>query len=115
MNLSKAISLLKAESWVHDIVKIPNVGPKGKRWQLLHSFGDPNIPCFNDYNKMTDREVVKLARNRNRLVGTSIKKNVKTFSNKKNRAATRDAINSQNFDRIPQNEPTKTDDIWSWD
>lgn len=115
MNLKKAIKLLKELSWIHDIVKLPNRKKGEKRWKIHNSWGDPNIPTLNDYDILTDREVVSFARDRHRMTGTSIKKNVKKFSNKKNRAATRDAIKSENFDIIPQNKPTKTDDIWSWD
>lgn len=46
---------------------------------------------------------------------TPTKKLVKEFDKKKNRQATRQAIHHKNYDKIPQNEKVKQEDVWNWD
>lgn len=62
-------------------------------------------------NHWTGREIVKLARDHSQ---TSINKNVKKFNNDKDRRATRDAIQTENFDVIPPKKETKREDRWGW-
>lgn len=67
-------------------------------------------------NEWTGREIVKLARaytDSNQQ--TSLHKNVKKFSNDKDRTATRDAIQTENFDVIPSKKRTKAADPWAFD
>lgn len=113
MNVNKAIAILKKESWIHDVVKIPNRGPKEKRWFIHREHGDPNIHYLNN-DERTDREIIKAAR-LCQSGDAKYKKNVKFFTKKMDRAATRDAIKSEDFDKIPQNKRIKEDDIWNWD
>jgi hypothetical protein len=42
-------------------------------------------------------------------------KSVKAYSHGGNRAKTRDIINTEDFDSIPQNQPVSEEDPWSWD
>jgi hypothetical protein len=67
-------------------------------------------------NEWTGREIIKLARAyTDSSQQTSMRKNVKKFSNDKDRAATRDAIKKEDFDKIPSNKRTKEEDRWCWD
>jgi hypothetical protein len=45
----------------------------------------------------------------------SFKKNVKTYSNKKNRTQTREDIHHERFENFDYNKPRKKDNIWNWD
>ena len=67
-------------------------------------------------NEWTGREIIKLARaytDSNHQ--TSFHKNVKKFSNDKDRTATRDAIKNEDFDKIPSKKRTAESDPWAWD
>lgn len=67
-------------------------------------------------NEWTGREIIKLARaytDSNQQ--TTIRKSVKKFSNDKDRTATRDAIQTEDFDKIPLNQRTNSADIWDFD
>lgn len=69
---------------------------------------------FRDYH--TGREIVKLARGmRDSGSIPSLGKNVKHFSNGKDRAATRDLLNVGDFDSIPLNKRTNQADRWDFD
>lgn len=66
----------------------------------------------------TARQLIKLAKvwSSENNQETAIKKNVKRFSNRKNRTKTRDAIKNEDFDKIPSvNDVVDTDDRWNWD
>lgn len=67
---------------------------------------------------LTAREVIKLAKayTSENKQSTSIKKNVKHFSNGKNRSKTRDALKTEDFDKIPgPTDVVAEEDIWGWD
>jgi hypothetical protein len=62
------------------------------------------------------REIVKLAREmRDSGSIPTLGKNVKHFSNSKDRAHTRRLIDMGDFDSIPPNKRTAEEDRWSWD
>jgi hypothetical protein len=66
----------------------------------------------------TARELINLAKDYSSSSkrNTTMKKNVKHFSNSKNRTKTRDALATEDFDKIPnRNAPVAEDDIWCWD
>jgi uncharacterized protein with WD repeat len=66
----------------------------------------------------TARELIKLAKvwSSENNQETSIKKNIKHFSNRKNRTHTRDALSTHDFDKIPSvNNVVAEDDRWNWD
>lgn len=48
-------------------------------------------------------------------VQVNVKKHVKWEDNNKNRASTRDAIKTEDFEKIPQNQKTKRGNIANWD
>lgn len=64
----------------------------------------------------TARELIKLARaySSDNNQETTIKKNLKKFTNDMNRSATRDKIKTEEFDDIPQSGVMKKDDRWNW-
>lgn len=67
-------------------------------------------------NEWTGREIVKLARSyTDSNQQTTLHKNVKKFSNDKDRTATRDAIKKEDFDKIPSKKRTSESSIWNWD
>ena len=80
----------------------------GKSWMQLK---DPA-----NYN-WTGREVIKMARwHKDSDQQTTIHKSLKQDSRNKNRTATRDALKTESFDKIPdKNSPVKTGNIWDWD
>lgn len=107
MNTAEAINHLKnRKHWIHSIHKtgrnLYNVKYKG---------------FILEGEVLTARELIKMAKaySSENNQNTAIKKNVKKFDNDKNRAATRDAIKSDRFDKIPQNSKVKCDDAWNWD
>lgn len=66
----------------------------------------------------TARELINLAKDYSSSSkrNTTMKKNVKHFSNAKNRSKTRDILATEEFDKLPDvNNPVAEDDIWSWD
>lgn len=70
-----------------------------------------NKPTYNiEGHFYTEREVIKFARSMVK-VGNH---NLKNFS-KRTRSAERDAIKTERFDDIPQNDTLKREDPWSWD
>jgi len=40
---------------------------------------------------------------------------VKIFSNRKDRQATKQKIHHEEYEDIPKDQPTKTEDPWGWD
>lgn len=110
MNTSEAISILKNRcgSWISSI----EIVSKGK---YLIKYRNRNPPFHSKV--LTSREIIKEARHwtSDSNYNTSMKKNVKNFDKGKNRSATRDAIQTGDFDLIPQNGKVKSEDIWSWD
>lgn len=62
----------------------------------------------------TEREIYRLHTSTFER-GRSYKRIVKHLSNGKDRSSTRDALRTENFEAIPQNKRTKTEDPWGWD
>jgi len=103
MNINEGIEILKGRGW--KIVKLDS-----GNLNALH-------PRWSDYVEYTSREFIELARcytHENKRT-TSINQSTKKEHNRKNRSATRNAINSDDFDKIPLNSPTKSGDRWNWD
>lgn len=70
-----------------------------------------NKPSWNvDGTVFSERGLIKFAKNM-RKIGNN---NLKNFS-KRTRAAERDAIKTESFDKIPQRGPLKVEDPWGWD
>lgn len=81
-----------------------------------------NLYVENDWRgereEYTARELIKLAKvwSSDNNQNTAVKENVKLFSKRKNRTKTRDAIKTEDFDKIPGvNDVMATDDPWNWD
>jgi len=106
MNLEKAIEILKKQARYHNIEKIPGVPSSGKCWRLSWN---------NSSAEYTPRQLIKKARCFTHEYKNTAKSLVKEFSHGRNRSATRDLINSRNYDNIPSDKPTRTEDIWAWD
>ena len=72
------------------------------------------ILTFNDGTQeiCTARKINKYSQLINK---PSAKKNTKASDNSKNRAATRDALKTEEFDKIPQNSKVRQGDPWAWD
>ena len=103
MNTHEAIKILKNKGW--KIVKLDS-----GNLNVLH-------PRWSDYDEYTPREFIELARcyTHENKRATNINQSTKKEHNGKNRSATRNAINSDDFDKIPLNRPTKSGDRWNWD
>lgn len=94
------------------------------KYSVAYLNGQPWENYYNRYssrhrkdglNEWSGREIIKLARAyTDSSQQTSMHKNVKKYSNDKDRTATRDAIKKEDFDKIPSNRRTKEDDIWGW-
>ena len=107
MNVADAINHLKnRKHWIHSIELV------GKNLYKVKYKG-----FILEEENVTARELIKMAKiySSENNQNTAIKKNVKKFDNDKNRAATRDVIKTEDFDKIPQNGKVKPEDIWSWD
>ena len=63
-----------------------------------------------DGSLFTERELIRYARKLFKIGNN----NLKNFS-KRTRAAERDAIQTEEFDKIPQRGPLKIEDPWAWD
>jgi hypothetical protein len=61
---------------------------------------------------VTERELLGYARH---VHSVAHSKMVKKFDNSKNRTATRIALQSGDYDKIPQSGKVKTEDPWAWD
>ena len=107
MNVEEAKKFILRLGWVSSIEKVPNVGPKGKRWLVRWSGG-----IYSE--EITDRALCNMA-SRQKEGKESWKNNVKHYGKRKNRAATRDALKSEDYDKIPQQGRTKDEDPWAWD
>lgn len=70
-----------------------------------------------DSEEKTARKLIKWARvytSENK--GNSVmKRSIKHYDHKKNRTATRDIINTEEFERIPQNGKVAEENPWNWD
>ena len=112
MNLEEAKDIINKSGENSPIEKISNVDKNGKRWHTCNlAYG--KVPGHERYYTFTDRELIQYAQ-------TLYSKNypskfVKKLSHKKNRTATRDIIQTEDFDKLPQEGPVKTEDIWNWD
>ena len=79
---------------------------------------DIHKPCYVVFNgpMLVDiapaREIIKKVKAYQRKVGN---KSLKHFDHTKNRTKTRDLVQTENFDAIPQNQSTHKEDPWSWD
>lgn len=107
MTVNQAIDTLKKrKDWFHTAEKI------GKNLYRVTYRGG-----YLQEETLTAREIIKIAKaySSENNQTTTIKKNVKKFDNAKNRSATRDAIKTEDFEKIPQNGKVATDDIWGWD
>jgi uncharacterized protein with WD repeat len=107
MNTAKAIQhLKKSMSYIHSIELI---GKNLFKIKYATSVLDGEI--------ITARELIKLAKtySSENNQNTALKKNIKRFDKKKNHTATRDALKTEEFDKIPQNGKVKSHDIWNWD
>ena len=103
MDTQEAVTILESRGW--------KIYPKNGKWAITHPIYGDMVSWKTENPLFSGRELVKFVRNDKRYY----KSNVKKFSNRKDRSATRDAIKSENFDKIPQNARTKEEDPWCWD
>lgn len=104
MNFKKAVEILKNKSF-HKII---NVDQDKKELTVEGHWGD--------HDTYDARKAISLAREyTSEGQKLNIAKNVKHYGKRKNRRATRDAIKSEYFDKIPQRGRVKDEDPWSWD
>lgn len=70
-----------------------------------------------DEEERTARQLIKWAKvyTSDSKQNTMIKRNIKHFDHKKNRSATRDAINSNDFEKIPQQGKVSVENPYNWD
>jgi uncharacterized protein with WD repeat len=107
MNTAEAIQhLKKSMSYLHSI------DPIGK-----NLFKIKYATSVIDGEMITARELIKLAKtySSENNQNTALKKNLKRFDKKKNHTATRDALKTEQFDKIPQHGKVSQDNIWNWD
>jgi uncharacterized protein with WD repeat len=107
MTVDEAIKTLKErKDWFHTAEKI------GKNLYRVYYRGG-----YLQEDTMTAREIIKSAKaySSENNQETAIKKNLKKYSNCKDRAATRDNLRKEEFDKIPSKKRVKEDDRWSWD
>lgn len=88
---------------------------KGKVWMPYRSKKTTLRPDIYKDGVWAGREVIALARSysSDNPQNTAMKKNIKHFD-KKNRAATRDLIQKEDFDGIPKEGPVKEENPWNW-
>ena len=104
MDLNGSLKILKERAFINFTKSLDN---EGRRIWLKNN--DPELPY-------TDREVINLAREyTSEGQRTNIKKNVKEFDHRKNRAKTRELMAHENYEDIPKNDKVHKEDIWSWD
>jgi hypothetical protein len=104
MDTKEAVTILESRGW--------KIYHKNGKWAINHPIYGDMVSDWKTKNPLfSGRELVKFVRTDKRYY----KSNVKKFSNGKDRSATRDAIKSENFDKIPQNARTKEEDPWCWD
>jgi hypothetical protein len=115
MNLQESITHLEKQGWkvnkVGDSFTINQVG-RGLTWNYRnpnkgkdHLFDAAGVIHFTNIFSSTKQR-------------TTLKENLKSFSNGKERAHVRNLLKSNDLDRIGElstKHPTKKEDIWSWD
>jgi cob(I)alamin adenosyltransferase len=107
MNIKEAIKLVKENcSWCVNIRKVNK-----NLYKIQH-----NLFEGGEYS-YTSRELINLAETwtSNNKQSTALSKIVKRYTKKKDRAATRDLINTEQFDKIPQKGRVKEIDPWDYD
>lgn len=103
MNAKEAVKILRREGYdVEKEGKLYWVTYEGRAW----------------YDKpITAREMIKQAKiytsenNQN----TAMKKKLKHFRHRNNRAKTRENLDTENYDAFPQGKLAKDEDPWNWD
>jgi len=104
MNFKKAVDTLKNKSF-HKIIDVD----MNKKELVLEG-------CWGDHCTYDARKAISLAREyTSEGQKLNIAKNVKHYGKKKNRRATRDLLNLEEYDKIPQQGRVKDEDPWSWD
>jgi hypothetical protein len=107
MNTAEAIQhLKKVVSYIHSIE------PIGK-----NLFKIKYAAWVIDEEMITARKLIKWAKaySSENNQNTALKKNLKRFDKKKNHTATRDALKTEEFDKIPQHGKVSQDNYWNWD
>ena len=101
MNTERAVKILKKNAYKVQYHGNDNWSVKGYNWSEWYSY--------------KTRELINFAKSFTSNSKSRAKKMVKKFSDKKNRAATRSAINTSQTENLNSNMPAKTEDVWSWD
>ena len=110
MTIEEAIQILSKQG-----VKVDKIGKN--RFRIWYAGGQLCVPWVSTRSKRQEdiwrgREVIQWARNPHRIS----KGLLKQHDNTKNRRATRDAIQTENFDSIPdRNGKVNQSDPWSFD
>lgn len=106
MNFRQAVKVIQKRGGYGPKGAVPNW--KKKTLQLFYPDGEPR-------KLLSAREAISWARCWTSDHSESYKKNVKNFGKRRNRAATRQAIETESFDDIPQQGRVADEDVWNWD
>lgn len=103
MNFKEAVRIVKERS--HR--KILDINWKDKEVKMEGYWG--NVEIYNA------KDFISFARSFTHEGSNHWMKQVKHYGKKKNRRETRDLINKEDFDNIPQQGRCKDEDVWAWD
>jgi hypothetical protein len=109
MSIDEATEILAKQG-----VRVDRVGKN--QFKLNYKGGEVCVPWVSARSKRQEgvwrgREVIQWARHPHNVS----KGLLKHYDARKNRTATRDAIQSEDFDSIPQQGKTKPENKWNWD
>lgn len=104
MDLKKAIKILVNRAGFPVPSKIEE-----NKWKFVRG--------HNHIEEMSSREIISLSRvwTSDNAQNTFFNQKVKHYGKRKNRRETRDLLNKEQFDKIPQAGRVKDEDIWNWD
>ena len=109
MNIAEATEILAKQG-----VRVDKIGKN--QFKLNYKGGEVCVPWVSKASRRTEgvwrgREVIQWAKAPHHIS----KGPLKHYDARKNRAATRDKIKTENFEDIPQQGKTKSENLWSWD
>lgn len=99
MITEETINTVKSFSWVTKLERVNH-----NKFIITLSDGTQEICTARKINKYGQL-----------IIQPNVKKLTKASDNSKNRAATRDALKTEEFDKIPQNSKVRQGDPWAWD
>jgi len=99
MITAKVINHVKSFSWVSKLERVNH-----NKFIITLPDGTQEICTARDIKKYSQS-----------IKQPIVKKLTKESDNSKNRSATRDALKTEEFDKIPQNKKVRQGDPWAWD